>query len=455
MDKNPAITFYGAARTVTGSNFLLENGDGTQKILVDCGFFQGGKIGEQKNRDPFPFDASKINTLCVTHAHIDHIGRIPKLAREGFKGVIYSTRPTKELAHAMLLDSMRVLKKEAEEDKMPPLYDEHDVERAMSLWKDIPYHQSIKEGMFTITFKEAGHVLGSAMIEFIYEGKKIVFSGDLGNSPAPLLKDTDIVNDAHYVVMEAVYGDRNHEERDERRGKLEDVIEDTIQRGGVLMIPAFSLERTQDLLFELNDLVEQGRVPKVPVFLDSPLAVKITEVYKRNEEYFNKDTRHAIRKGDDIFKFPLLTFTPGRRESEEIFNVKNPKIIIAGSGMSNGGRILIHERNYLSDPKSTLLLIGYQAVGTLGRKLEEGAKEVLIHGEKVSVRARIVVIDGYSAHKDANALFQFVQNTADTAKKIFLVHGEMKTLLFFSQRLRDYLGVSAVVPEEGERVELQ
>src|SRR3989344_796606 len=264
MDKNPAITFYGAARTVTGSNFLLENGDGTQKILVDCGFFQGGKIGEQKNRDPFPFDASKINTLCVTHAHIDHIGRIPKLAREGFKGVIYSTRPTKELAHAMLLDSMRVLKKEAEEDKMPPLYDEHDVERAMSLWKDIPYHQSIKEGMFTITFKEAGHVLGSAMIEFIYEGKKIVFSGDLGNSPAPLLKYTDIVNDAHYVVMEAVYGDRNHEERDERRGKLEDEIEDTIQRGGVLMIPAFSLVRTKDLLFELNDLVEQGRVPKVP-----------------------------------------------------------------------------------------------------------------------------------------------------------------------------------------------
>ncbi|MDO8572910.1 MAG: MBL fold metallo-hydrolase [bacterium] len=452
---NPSISFYGAARTVTGSNFLLQNKAGTEKILIDCGFFQEGKNGERKNHDPFPYDPTTIQAIFVTHAHIDHIGRIPKLVREGFRGKIYSTNPTKELGHIMLLDSMRVLSKEAVQNKKEVLYDEHDVETTMGLWEGIPYHSEVTVGKeFRAVFKDAGHVLGSAMVQFTHQDKKIVFTGDLGNSPAPLLRDTETINDADYLIMEAVYGDRNHEEKDERKSKLEDVIEDTISRGGVLMIPAFSVERTQDLLFELNELVEHNRIPKVPVFLDSPLAIKVTEVYKKNEEYFNKDTIFDIRTGDDIFNFPMLKFTSDSRDSMSIKDVKNPKIIMAGSGMSNGGRILHHEKNYLPDPKSTLLLVGYQAVGTLGRALEEGAKEVIIKGEKIPVRARVVVIEGYSAHKDSNALFKFVENTADSVKKVFLVHGEPKSLLFFAQKLRDYLGVNTVVPEEGERVEL-
>lgn len=455
-NKNPpSITFYGAARTVTGSNFLLQNKSGTEKILIDCGLFQGGRVGERKNRDSFPYEPSSAQALFVTHAHIDHTGRIPKLVREGFRGKIYSTPPTRELAQAMLLDSMRVLQKEAEEDRLPPLYDEHDVMKTLELWEAVPYHSEVRVGEeWSAVFKDAGHVLGSAMVEFTHQGKKIVFTGDLGNSPAPLLRDTETITDADYLVMEAVYGDRNHEDKNERKGKFEDVIEDTISRGGVLMIPAFSLERTQDLLFELNELIENSRIPKVPVFLDSPLAIKLTEVYRRNEEYFNKETKHEIRTGDDIFKFPMLTFTPNSKDSRAIKDAKSPKVIIAGSGMSNGGRILHHEKNYLPDPKSTLLLVGYQAVGTMGRALAEGAKEVVIKGEKIPVHARVVVIEGYSAHKDSNALFQFVLNTADSVKKVFLVHGEPKSLLFFAQKLRDYLGVNTSVPEEGERVEL-
>ncbi|MBI5817188.1 MAG: MBL fold metallo-hydrolase [Candidatus Yonathbacteria bacterium] len=453
---NPSISFYGAARTVTGSNFLLQNKSGTEKILIDCGLFQEGKEGERKNHDPFPYDPSSIKALFVTHAHMDHLGRIPKLVRDGFRGKIYSTAPTKELAHVMLLDSMRVLQKNAVQSKTQALYDEHDVGTTMSLWEAVAYHSEVAVGEeFRAEFKDAGHILGSAMVEFTHQDKKIVFTGDLGNSPAPLLRDTETITHADYLIMEATYGDRNHEDKEERKGKLEDVIEDTISRGGVLMIPAFSIERTQDLLFELNELVEHNRIPKVPVFLDSPLAIKVTEVYKRNEEYFNKDTTHEIRTGDDIFNFPMLKFTPDSRDSMAIREVKNPKIIMAGSGMSNGGRILHHEKLYLPDPKSTLLLVGYQAVGTLGRALEEGAKEVSIKGEKIPVRARVVVIEGYSAHKDLNALFKFVENTADSVKKVFLVHGEPKSLLFFAQKLRDYLGVNTVVPEEGASVELQ
>lgn len=454
-NNNPSISFYGAVRTVTGSNFLLQNKSETEKILIDCGFFQEGRSGERKNRDSFPYTPSSIQALFVTHAHIDHLGRIPKLVRDGFRGKIYSTAPTKELGHVMLLDSMRVLQKNAEQNKTEALYNERDVETAMGLWEAIPYHSEVVVGEeFRAVFKDAGHILGSAMVEFTHQGKKIVFTGDLGNSPAPLLRDTETIAAADYLIMEAVYGDRNHEDKNERKSKLEDVIEDTISRGGVLMIPAFSVERTQDLLFELNELVEHNRIPKVPVFLDSPLAIKVTEIYKRNEEYFNKDTTHEIRTGDDIFNFPMLKFTPDSRDSMAIKDVKNPKIIMAGSGMSNGGRILHHERNYLPDPKSTLLLVGYQAAGTLGRALEEGAKEVIIKGEKIPVRARVVVIEGYSAHKDSNALFKFVENTADSVKKVFLVHGEPKSLLFFAQKLRDYLGVNAIVPEEGARIEL-
>jgi len=254
--------------------------------------------------------------------------------------------------------------------------------------------------------------------------------------------------------MESVYGDRNHESLDERKYLLEDTIEETIKAGGVLMIPAFSLERTQALLFEINSLVENGRIPSVPVYLDSPLAIKVTEVYKRSNEYFNTRANDIIKSGDDIFKFPNLHLTLKTEESKAIAEVSGSKIILAGSGMSNGGRIVHHERRYLPDKKSTLLLIGYQAAGTLGRRLEEGAKQVSIFGDSIPVRARIQKISGYSAHKDHDGLMEFIKNTADTAQTVFMAMGEPKSALFLAQRVRDYLGVKSIVPKENEVITL-
>ncbi len=446
------LGFYGAAGGVTGSNHMLD-GAGA-KILIDCGFFQGIKVCDDKNNRPFAYDASTIDALFVTHAHLDHVGRIPKLFNEGFKGKIYSTPPTREIAELMFSDTVRIIEREAKADGHKPLYGEDAVKKAMENWDVLSYDKDIVIGELHIRFRDAGHILGSAMLEIEHNGKKLVYSGDLGNSPAPLLHDTALLSGIDYLIMEAVYGDKLHENRDERIGRLKEVIVDTIKKEGVLMIPAFSIERTQDLLVELNDMVEAKEIPEIPVFVDSPLAIKVTKVYAENKEYFNKEIRDAIKGGDDIFKFPRLRFTESSRDSIAIKGVPNPKIIIAGSGMSNGGRILHHEKNYLSDPKNTLLLVGYQAVGTMGRALQEGIKEVVIFQDKIQVNAKIVTIGGYSAHKDMNALLEFVDTMRSTIKKVFIVHAEPGVALFFSQRLRDYLAVDTFVPKEGDVVEI-
>ncbi|MHB1118140.1 MAG: MBL fold metallo-hydrolase RNA specificity domain-containing protein [Minisyncoccota bacterium] len=446
------LGFYGAAGEVTGSNHMFEGGGA--KILIDCGFFQGVKVCDDKNNDPFPYDPSTIDALFVTHAHLDHIGRIPKLVNEGFKGKIYSTPPTRDIAKLMLEDTIRVIEREAKGDNHEPLYRKDAVDRAMGQWESIPYEQDVIIGEIHIRFRDAGHILGSAMLEIAHDGKKLVYSGDLGNSPSPLIEDTALLSGIDYLVMEAVYGDRLHEDKGERVKLLEEAIEDIVKRKGVLMIPAFSIERTQDLLFELNGLIEGKKVPEIPVFVDSPLAIKVTEVFRESKEYFNKDITAAIKAGDDIFKFPRLRFTMTAEDSIAIKDVPAPKIIIAGSGMSNGGRILHHERLYLPDPKSTLLLVGYQAVGTMGRALQEGIKTVRIFDEDVSVRAKVATIQGYSAHKDMNALLEFVTALQDSVKKIFVVHAEPGAALFFAQRVRDYLGINTHIPKKGEVVEI-
>ena len=452
MEKKIKLIFYGGTGSPTGSNFMIT--DGVTRILVDCGLFQGKRVGEDSNRKDFSYDPSAVDALFVTHAHIDHIGRIPKLVRDGFKGSIYSTPPTHDIADRMLEDTMGVLGREAREDKLPPLYEKKDLQKAMGLWKGISYHQEITVGDFRVRLREAGHILGSSLVEFIYNGKRIVFSGDLGNSPTPLLKDTESLKGTDYLVVESVYGDRNHEDRDTRKYVLEDIIEETIKRGGALMIPAFSLERTQELLYELNDLVEHGKIPEVPVFIDSPLAIDVTKIYKKYKDYFNKDARKIIKDGDDIFNFKGLKFTYKTEESKAIRNTPNPKIIIAGSGMSNGGRIIHHEKQYLSDPKSTLLIVGYQVPGSLGRELQDGAKSVTILDEKILVRATVKTIHGYSAHKDSDAIVNAIAEAGDTLKKVFVVLGEPKSSLFLVQRIRDYLGISAVAPESEEVIEI-
>lgn len=459
--KKAKLTFHGGAGTVTGANFLLETDE--TKMLVDCGLFQGEDFSDKRNHKPFPYNPNEIDILFVTHAHIDHTGRIPKLVKEGFKGVIYSTPGTKELAEAMLLDSVRVFERKKREEKIMPLYERKDVERSLSLWKTVPYHtKTYLENGFCFYFKDAGHILGSSIIELSYSqkgskgsGRKIVFTGDLGNSPAPLLRDTEFVTDATYLVMESVYGDRKHESIKERTAILEDIIENTIKAGGVLMIPAFSIERTQTLLYEINNLVEEGRIPEVPVFLDSPLAIEITKIYKSRIKNFNSGVRDEIQSGDDIFNFPRLKFTKRSEDSKKIANIPNPKIIIAGSGMSNGGRILFHEKMYLPDPKSTLLLIGYQAAGSLGRKLQDGAKKVTIMGEEVPVKALVVSLSGFSAHRDSEGLFDFVQHSVGTLKNVFVAMGEEKSSIFMVQKIRDYLGVQSMSPKQGEQFDIE
>ncbi|KKS77345.1 MAG: RNA-metabolising metallo-beta-lactamase [Parcubacteria group bacterium GW2011_GWC1_43_11b] len=454
-NKKLNIYFYGGAGKVTGANFMLEDLESDKRFLVDCGLIQGTRASERENYDPFTYDPSKIEALFITHAHLDHIGRIPKLVHDGFTGTIYSTPPTKEISQVSLLDSMNVLAHDATEQNLPTLYDEADVNRAMSQWQTVEYHQPIKIGETTIVLRDTGHILGSAMIEFMINGKKIVFTGDLGNSPAPLLRDTEEVTDATFMVMESVYGDRNHEDRDLRRHNLEDIIEETMRRGGTLMIPAFSVERTQELLFEIENMMENSRIPLVPVFLDSPLAIAVTSVYKKYSNYFNKEATHIRLAGDGIFKFPQLHLTPTAEQSKAILHSPARKIIIAGSGMSNGGRIIHHEKNYLPDAKSNLLLAGYQEVGSLGRQLQEGARLVKIHGEEIPVRAKVVSIQGYSAHKDSDHLLKFVESSADHLKKVFVCMGEPRASLFLTQRIRDYLGVDAMVPSAGQKVEIE
>ena len=438
---------------MTGANFLLEEGD--FKILIDCGLEQGSRFADSSNREEFPYDPASIKMLFITHSHIDHIGRIPKLVKDGFKGVIYSTPETLKISSLLLDDALMLLDQEARHEGILPLYEKKDVEFTKSLWQEIAYHspRDIGEGI-KVTFKDAGHVLGSSMIEFEKNDRKIVFTGDLGNTPTPLLKDTEDITDANYMVIESVYGDRNHEPKDERRRHLKDVIKKAIKMKGTLLIPAFSLERTQVLLYEINNMVEGGEIESIPVFLDSPLAIKVTDIYKHSFDDFNAKVQSQIMGGDDIFKFPKLKFTLLPKDSQRIIGAPSPKIVIAGSGMSTGGRIIEHEKHYLSDPNSTILFVGYQAPGSLGRIIQDGAKEVDIYGEKIKIRANIESISGYSSHKDSEHLVEFVSKTATIAEKVFVVMGEPKSALFLVQRLRDYLNVDAIAPSKGESFEI-
>jgi len=464
IKKHLQITFFGGVGSVTGANFLLESL--RTRLIVDCGLLQGTPEASTENHAVFPYDPKTIDFLFVTHAHMDHIGKIPKLVRDGFRGKIYSTPETKEIARLMLLDAIKVMQMNARDEQQDthkalkkhdkPLYEMGDLDQAFFLWSTIPYHTETRIGEdFSVYLKDAGHILGSSMYEFSYEGKKITFTGDSGNSPTPLLKDTESIEGAHYLVIDSVYGDRNHESKTERDAQFERIIKETIAQGGALVIPAFSLERTQVILYELNNLVEEGRVPSVPVFLDSPLGAKVTSIYGRTSKDFNTGVQQEITEGDDIFNFPKLTVTHSGIESREIANTPNPKIIIAGSGMSSGGRIIHHEMMFLPDAKSTILLMGYQAVGTLGREIQDEPKELEIDGQKIIVNARIEMISGYSSHKDSDGLLEMVEGAKDTLKKVFVVMGEPKASTYLAQRIRDNVGVEAVFPERGKPYKLE
>ncbi|MBI1975465.1 MAG: MBL fold metallo-hydrolase [Candidatus Vogelbacteria bacterium] len=461
MPPKATLTFYGGAGEVTGANILFSytsQEGATTRILFDCGLIQGAVVYDERNSQPFAYDVTSIDALFVSHGHIDHSGRIPKLVKEGFRGVIYSTPPTRAIGELMVVDSRGVMMKELKRRNIPLLYDETDIGHTMARWSSIEYHEEVSVGPITARLLRAGHVLGSAMVEITYPWvggtrRKLVYTGDLGDPHSLLLEEAESLdNEPDYVIIESVYGDRVHEGRDVRAHRLEDAIEDTVRRGGVLMMPAFSVEKTQELLFEMNEMVEHGRIPPVPVFLDSPLAIKVTRVYGRFKKYFNKDVRDIIAAGDDVFKFARLTLSLSTEQSIAINDEPLPKIIIAGSGMSNGGRIVHHEKRYLPDPKSTLLFTGYQSPRSMGRRIQEGANEVVIHGESIPVRARIVTIGGYSAHRDSDNLLEFIHTAGDTVREVFVALGEPSSSRYLAQRMRDYLGIKAIVPEREKEI---
>lgn len=452
------IHFYGAAKEVEGSCFLIEYQK--EKILVDCGVHHD--IRDEKNYEALPFDAREIKAIILTHAHIDHSGLIPYIYKKGFRGKIYATPPSIDLCEILWEDAFGLMEDATEREGLPLLYTKNDLIEALKLFQGVPYYQEINiSSTFSFVFYNAGHILGSTIVllkikKSEFEETKIIFSGDLGNPFNLLLPETDLISEeADYCLVESTYGNRLHEDSEIRKELLEDAVEEVIRNRGVLMIPVLALERTQEILIELNDLVINRKIPLAPIFMDSPLAIKVTEIYKKYLEYIRFEAFKIVSGGRGLFNFPGLTFTLTTEESKAINAVPAPKVILAGSGNSEGGRILHHEKKHLPDPHSILLIVSYQDKNSLGRKLLEGAKEVEIHNEMVKVNCKVQQISGYSAHADQRMLLNWIEPMRFRLKKLFIVHGEEEAANTLAQLVRDRFGVITEVPDNGEEVELE
>ncbi len=448
------ISFYGAAREVTGSCSLVETTGGT-RILVDCGMFQGCNLCGDKNHADFPFDPASIKAVFITHAHLDHTGRLPKLVKGGFRGKIYATPPTIRLAGLVLLDAFHIMRDDFKKEGIPMLYAEEDVEKVSKLFAPVDYSRDVTVGDLKGRPRDAGHIFGSAFWELREKsGKSVAFSGDLGNRGSRILKPTAQLAAVDLLIVESTYGNRLHEDESTRETKLREAVTHTMEGKGVLVIPSFAIDRTQQILFELNDLSEHGLLPDVPVYLDSPMAIKATEVVKDYPQYYNKEAEALAASGVDIFSIPRLTLTRTREESKLINDIPKPKVIIAGSGMMNGGRILHHLVRYLGDPHSTVLIVGYQSQGTLGRDLHEGKKTVHVMREQVHVKARIISIGAYSAHADQAKIVEWVDTAEAKPKRILVTHGEEDAAVALVTRFKQHLKIPAEAPHFGDTIEV-
>ncbi|MDP3724782.1 MAG: MBL fold metallo-hydrolase [bacterium] len=441
------LSFFGAAGGVTGSCVLLETP--REKIMIDCGFFQGDKQLEEKNDDPFPFNPPELSAVILTHAHLDHCGRIPRLCAEKLRCPIYTTAPTLDLAEFILLDAAEISVHRSKRSGRPSLYTPADVHGSMRHFTPIAYHEEVRVGP-DVSFHliDAGHILGSASIVVRAEGKTIVFSGDLGNTPAPIIRPTEYPDHADIAIIETTYGDRLHHGREDRRETLKAAFQKTINEKGVLLIPAFAMERTQELLHEIDHFIEHQEIPAIPVFLDSPLAIELTHVFEKHVAFYGEKERQHFSY-DNFYKFPSFEMTATQEDGRMIEQTPPPKVIIAGSGMLQGGRILGHAARYLPSSTTTLLIVGYQAEGTLGRRLLDGEKRVRINGREIDIRAHIEEIDAYSAHADQKQLLTWLQHIHPTPLKIFLTHGEPTPSRVFAEKVKLSFGIDATIPREG------
>ncbi|MCI9087474.1 MAG: MBL fold metallo-hydrolase [Clostridia bacterium] len=467
------ITFLGATKMVTGSNFLVEGAG--KKFLVDCGMYQGSARDEMENSEPFAYNVHDIDFVLLTHAHIDHSGRIPKLYTEGYRNPVITTKASRDLCSIMLPDSGHIQEQEIEwrnrkrvregKKPLPPLYTAQDALDCMEIFQPVSYDEIIEvDENIHVRFNDAGHMLGSAIIEIWVneDGKetKAVFTGDLGNNDIPLLSSPTMIERADYVVMESTYGGRLHMRNDDKANIFLDIVSETLKQGGTVVIPSFAVGRTQEILYELNN-IKDGPISeefkekydilmKAPVYVDSPLAISATEIFKDNANLFDEETQAIIQSGDNPLEFNGLQFTRTADESKALNEKEESAIIISASGMCEVGRIKHHLKHHLWDPKSTILFVGYQAQGTLGRRIVEGEKKVKIFGEEIAVNARIEYIEGYSGHADQEWLLNFIYSFIIKPKHIFLVHGESEGQAILKDKILETVDIPVTIPEYGQ-----
>lgn len=463
------IEFSGGAGTVTGSSHLFTVGD--HKILLDCGLYQGGDAKARGN-DEFPFDPKEIEYLVLSHAHIDHSGRIPMLYKQGFRGRVIASPPTVDLCNIMLRDSAFIQEQDAERENrrrlrgkqalVKPLYNIKDAEEVLKQFESLDY--DIEREVFPglrLRFQDAGHMLGSSFVELWIKNEegeevKVVFSGDIGNHNVPLITEPHYVPDADIVIMESTYGNRFHEPQVNENIKLLDMINSTVRNGGNVIIPSFAVGRAQEIIYILNEFAEAGKLdPRVQVYVDSPLASKATEIFEKNSRYFDQAAQDRMAKGDNVLEFPQLHFTEDVEESKELNKTLSGMVVISASGMAEAGRIRHHLKHNLWRQECTIIFVGYQAAGTLGRIILEGKKVIKLFGEDIAIEAKIEQLFGLSGHADKNGLIQFAEAfTTKRPKKVFLVHGDDDARAELSSSLREK-GFAVELPEEGTLVEIQ